>query len=267
MRQIFVLSPHLDDAVFSCGGTIATSTRRGRRVTVVTTFAGDAPPAPSLLARRLHRSWGLRRDVVARRRDEDRTALRFLGAELAHWDLPEAIYRVDPRTGEPRYRELSDLFELPHPQDAEVLQQLVGRISGLSSEAALVVPLAVGGHVDHQLVRQAAERVRDGTRIYFEDYPYSARPRSVERAIGDRSDWRTLVTNLDEAARHAKYAAAVSYRSQIRSQFRTRLQLRWRLGRQHRRLGGERLWIPDSGAGVGTGHSISPSADERPTHG
>lgn len=266
MQQIFVLSPHLDDAAFSCGGTIATATRRGRRVTVVTTFAGDAPPAPSRLAQRLHRSWGLRRDVVARRRDEDRTALRFLGAEIVHWDLPEAIYRVDPRTGEPRYRELSDLFKPPYPEDAEVLQQLVGRISGLSSEAALLVPLAVGGHVDHQLVRQAAEHARDGTRIYFEDYPYSAKPRNVERAIGARGDWRTLITNLDEAARRAKYAAAVSYRSQIRSQFRTRFHLRWRLGRQYRRLGGERFWIPDSGAGVGTDHSIFPSTGERPTH-
>lgn len=243
--QVFVLSPHLDDAVFSCGGAIAHGTANGTRVTVVTTFAGDAPATLSPLAERLHRSWRLRTDVVARRRDEDRVALRILGAEAAHWRLPEAIYRMDRATSRPLYGELTQLFQNPRPAEAEVLDELVCHISRLPADGALIVPLAAGGHVDHHLVRNAAEQVTGRSRIYYEDFPYSARAGAIDRAIGTRRRWRTVTIGLDERALRAKYAAAASYRSQLRSQFRTRLHLRLRLWLLHRRLGGERYWIPD----------------------
>jgi LmbE family N-acetylglucosaminyl deacetylase len=41
MRDLAVISPHLDDAVLSLGATITRATRRGTAVRVVTVFAGD----------------------------------------------------------------------------------------------------------------------------------------------------------------------------------------------------------------------------------
>lgn len=242
--QLVVLSPHLDDAAFSCGGAIVTAVRSGKQVTVVTAFAGDAPVLVSPLAQRLHRSWRLDNDVVTHRRNEDRIALRHLGAESVHWRLPEAIYRVDSSTCRPLYNELPQLFRSPHPAEDDVLGQLMRNISRLPSDATMVVPLAAGGHVDHRLVRQAAERVGVQPRIYFEDFPYSAKPGELDRVIGNREKWRVITQTLNQSARRDKYLAAASYRSQIRSQFRTRFHLRWRLWKLHRRLGGERFWRP-----------------------
>ena len=49
------LSPHLDDAVLSCGGMIHRQAQAGERVVVVTVCAGDPPPGPlSDFARSLH---------------------------------------------------------------------------------------------------------------------------------------------------------------------------------------------------------------------
>ncbi|KAB2956573.1 MAG: PIG-L family deacetylase, partial [Thermoanaerobaculia bacterium] len=56
MTDLLVLSPHLDDAVLSCGGRIADEVARGRDVLVVTVFTADEPAEPpSRLAADLRR--------------------------------------------------------------------------------------------------------------------------------------------------------------------------------------------------------------------
>jgi len=53
------LSPHLDDAVYSCGGTIHQLTSQGTPVQILTFMAGDPPtPLPDTpITRDLHRRW------------------------------------------------------------------------------------------------------------------------------------------------------------------------------------------------------------------
>ncbi|WP_366972639.1 PIG-L family deacetylase, partial [Thermoflexus sp.] len=41
MGTLWVLSPHPDDAVLSCGGTLYRTARAGIPVRVITVFAGD----------------------------------------------------------------------------------------------------------------------------------------------------------------------------------------------------------------------------------
>jgi hypothetical protein len=43
MAHLF-LSPHMDDAVLSCGGLIYQLTQAGEAVTVISVMAGDVPP-------------------------------------------------------------------------------------------------------------------------------------------------------------------------------------------------------------------------------
>jgi hypothetical protein len=66
-----VFSPHLDDAVLSCGGLIHGAAARGEQVRVITVFAGERVPYPlSAFARHLHRKWDLAAPVPARREEE-----------------------------------------------------------------------------------------------------------------------------------------------------------------------------------------------------
>ena len=48
-------------------------------------------------------------------------------------------------------------------------------------ERVLVATLGAGGHVDHRLVRLAAEAVHGAGLLYYEDYPYAAKWRAVRR--------------------------------------------------------------------------------------
>ena len=76
---IIFLSPHLDDAVLSCGGMIYQLAQAGQAVQVITIFAGDPPPGLlSPFAQSLHDRW--QAGSVARR-SEDIEALTLLGAE------------------------------------------------------------------------------------------------------------------------------------------------------------------------------------------
>lgn len=236
------LSPHLDDAAFSCGGQISARTRSGERVLVVTLFAGD-PPAVELprLARELHELWGLGDDAVELRRREDLQAARVLGCEPIHRDLPEAAYRRG-RSGRPLYPALRDLFgEIP-PEDLERLDWLESDLRELPPAAEVLAPIAAGGHVDHRLVRRAAERALGPGLLHYEDYPYARKRRVLSKALGRRRRWEAAVRRLEPEDVAARIRAMACYRSQLGTAFSGPDDLARRVRRQVRRTGGERLW-------------------------
>jgi LmbE family N-acetylglucosaminyl deacetylase len=78
--RVVVLSPHLDDAVFSLGAAIAAASRRGGEIRILTVLAGD--PGSTAAAGR----WDLRCGFsthaasVRARREEDRRACAVVGA-------------------------------------------------------------------------------------------------------------------------------------------------------------------------------------------
>jgi len=88
------LAPHLDDAVFSCGGLMARQAANDEGVTVVTVCAGDTPVGElTAFAVELHRRWGGAGSPIAARRAEDRMACGRLGASAVHLEVPDAVYR------------------------------------------------------------------------------------------------------------------------------------------------------------------------------
>src|SRR5437867_4279280 len=105
------LSPHLDDAVLSCGGMIHRQTQAGERVVVVTLCGGGPPAGPlSKFAQSLHERWQTPVEAVAVRRAEDLAALKVLGAEGTHLSVPDCIYRVDGVSGRYLYDSEESLF-------------------------------------------------------------------------------------------------------------------------------------------------------------
>ncbi|MEU6276991.1 PIG-L family deacetylase [Streptomyces populi] len=193
---LVVLSPHLDDAVLSCGALLAYA-RRHVPVTVVTLFTTAAPPPYTLSARRFLRLTGMRdaEELYAARRAEDREVLTAMGIAWEHAGLTDGLFRRKPRrgTGEPR-RPSRFLPERDHVYPTYRAHLAVGRISrhddGVQralartvgalavppdgTEPLLLAPLAVGGHTDHLLVRKAAEQSRCRV-VYYGDFPYNRR--------------------------------------------------------------------------------------------
>lgn len=238
------LSPHLDDATLSCGAQIFDRTHAGQRVLIVTIMAGSPRlDIRSAYIESLHERWELAGDAAAARREEDIEACRIVGADFLHMEAPDCIYRLDPATGAPFYVSDTDIFGDVHPAETELAMQLAVQFRSLPSAASIYAPLTVGHHVDHLLVRAAAERVWLGGVAYYEDYPYVQQPEKLARVLGEDASWRAKVIPVSDAAMAAKFDAIWAFRSQLSTFFGSREDMEEQVGGYTRKLGGERIWM------------------------
>jgi LmbE family N-acetylglucosaminyl deacetylase len=196
---LLVLSPHLDDAVLSCGGWLA----RAPGAVVVTVFAGKPAPSDALTHWDAACGFACGDDVVEHRREEDRRALALLGARPVWLEFLDAQYGASPAPS----------------------AIAAGIAATIAAERPQRVAFPLGlFHSDHVLVSAAALHVAldagDVEWIAYEDALY--------RAIGDASAERRLQlealgwgfepipTPWDAETTARKRAALECYPSQLR---------------------------------------------------
>jgi LmbE family N-acetylglucosaminyl deacetylase len=241
------LSPHLDDAALSCGGQICQETGKHHPILIVTVMAGepDANVKLSDFAKSLHRRWELARDAVVVRRAEDVVACQILQADHLHWSMPECIYRVDSATGKPCYPSWESIITSRHPADERVVDWLTHQLLQLPAADQIIAPLTAGNHVDHRLVRQAAEQVFGNTLIYYEDFPYVTDPENLTAVLTSTpKDWQAMRIELTATAVRAKTEAVWAYASQRSTFFETRTDMENKIQQYTTKVGGERNWLP-----------------------
>ncbi len=141
MQHIF-LSPHLDDAVASCGGTIAKLVYEREDVLVITVYTRG--PDIKSLPKKFHKF----ADYDLRKK-EDQIALDRLSADYKWLDIEERAFRT------PLLKKPTDVFKI---NLSEGLKQFLN-ISEIKSElnkifkenpkTRIYAPLGVGNHFDH----------------------------------------------------------------------------------------------------------------------
>lgn len=212
--SILFLSPHYDDAVYSCGGSIYELVQRGEDVQILTIMAGiprlPLPETPILKA--LRDRWDLGDNEVLARRKEDETAARIVGAKTRYLDIPDCIYRT--LEGQALYPSEESLWGEVHPQDPAYT---VLANESLEDASLIYAPLGVGRHVDHQLVRSWALKLQaKGHDVrFYQDYPYLRQHEAVDEALSHFGAMQAYPIVLSEAAVQAKIAAMAAYASQI----------------------------------------------------
>jgi LmbE family N-acetylglucosaminyl deacetylase len=219
------ISPHLDDAVLSCGGTIRQLASSGKQVVVATLITADSPVHSPLtwLARRNHHQWGAEDMPFSLRCKEDANAIASLGAEHVHLGLLDAIYRRT-QDGEPLYTK--DIVNVPvHEEDRHcfeplVNEKLVALLQSFNSQTVRIYcPLALATHVDHIIIRHAVEKVATIKHItYYEEFPYTVRPHVFDdwRNSPDGSqEWTSKVVELSEEEIKARITAISCYKTQV----------------------------------------------------
>ena len=211
MRWIY-LSPHLDDAILSAGGLIYEQADSGLPVEIWTVMCGY-PPAEevSMFAEEQHQQWGFATAVEAMsaRREEDRNAAALTGAQVTHFDFLDCIYR----RGANDDWLYSDIWVQPHTEDAQLPGQIAEAIAmRLNPDDVLVTQLAVGSHVDHVIVRQAAELLGRPL-LYDIDIPYMLyKPEEfAPKSVGMKESTHFIT----EAGLKAWQNAILEYKSQL----------------------------------------------------
>jgi LmbE family N-acetylglucosaminyl deacetylase len=250
MRWIY-LSPHLDDAAFSCGGLLWEQAQAGGDVQIWTVCAGDPPAGPiSPFANSLHERWGSGGDSGQVRREEDLMASDILGSTAVHLPIPDCIYRREKGTGHYLYDTEESLFAQLHPSDDELVDSL-SRIletavqAHQAEEVNLVCPLALGGHVDHQATRAAAEQVHCPapacTTWYYADFPYVLEDSTLLAELPGLG-WRSLVFPISESGLQAWQRSMRAYSSQISTFWDGIADMEESIRAYHKETGGVRLW-------------------------
>ena len=220
MTKIY-LSPHLDDAVFSCGGIIFEETSKGEKVEVWTYATAD-PLMNELtpFARLLHERWGNPAHPVRVRRKEDEKALASLNCAWQHLGFLDCIYRRDELTNEPLIRLDDDLFSPLEGREKTLIDRMTLATHSLLAhqlpgEMEIYSPLAVGGHIDHQITRAVAEQLGMPL-FYYADFPYAAKtPTTVDNYLP-----QGVLEIQEEISSHGLAAwqkAIACYKSQISS--------------------------------------------------
>jgi LmbE family N-acetylglucosaminyl deacetylase len=206
MNPILLLSPHLDDAVFSCWHVLGSS----RDVTLVNIFTAIPPEGTTLS------SWDCMTGAddpsgrMRARLEEDEAALALAGRRAEQLDFMDDQYRDAPP------EDLLAAVRARVPHDAEVY-----------------APAAIGGHPDHELVRDVGIALAaTGTTVaFYADLPYATEFGWPSWMTGETPDpfrnvdayWGRSVPEgydpqpieLSEKEREAKIKAMRCYRTQF----------------------------------------------------
>ncbi|HEV2649576.1 TPA: PIG-L family deacetylase, partial [Streptococcus pneumoniae] len=169
-KYIF-LSPHLDDAIFSCGDYISKLTSEGEIVLVITIFSGyplSQQLQPS--AKQFHKLCNLGKYPIEERKKEDRLACERLQCDFRHLSYYECLYRKD-RNGNFLYRHIYSELKNEDTLKNDIIKEL---LMHLDDKCVVYCPLSLGDHIDHVFVNsigRALEFMRYKV-IYYEDFPY-----------------------------------------------------------------------------------------------
>lgn len=185
------LSPHLDDAVLSCGALI--EAEACRRNVLVTTLFTEASPVPHTRAARSFLGQCSAQDADAlfeARRREDMTVLSGLGVDFLHLGATDALFRrratalpgsaaLGLAVPELVHRYPTYRYDIARGRvsagDAALISELTAKVAELieGSDTELVFcPIGVGRHVDHLITRMVGEEF-PGHVVFYSDFPYN----------------------------------------------------------------------------------------------
>lgn len=198
-KTLLVISPHLDDAVLSCGELLA----QFPGTVVATIFTGIPPQAEVLTAWDAASGFASARQAVVSRREEDRHALAALSALPLWLDFYDSQY-----------------------QQATALPDLADAIEKTISQVRPNTILFPAGlfHSDHALTHDASlsmlNRYAGMTWIMYEEASYRRIPGLLQRRLADllrQGIQATPVAGGDGGKALLKREAVHCYASQLRA--------------------------------------------------
>jgi LmbE family N-acetylglucosaminyl deacetylase len=263
------LSPHYDDAAFSCGGLIWEQTQTGEDVSIWTICGGDPPSkSHSAFTQSLHTRWKTSADAVAQRRLENLASCVIIGASSRNFHIPDCIYRTrsilrTASSNQTASKKSQDLIQYPpqeitteettttqflytteesltgplHPEEHALINELSTYLSEeLPQKCTIVCPLAIGGHVDHRLTRASAEKLNRKL-CYYIDYPYIFNHWDQLDKLRS-SGWEAEILSISDKGIKAWEDSIAAHHSQISTFWSDSTSMKTTLHKFYHKLGG-----------------------------
>jgi LmbE family N-acetylglucosaminyl deacetylase len=181
--KIVVVSPHRDDAAFSLSLAIAAWLERGHAVEVVNCFT-RSEYAPFSDVSSVHANDRMTY-VTAVRAKEDESWRKQFGTVAKRLSLKDLNVKDGPLRMHCTFEELTNVAVNPVDKAMTKIQKAI------EGADAIVLPLALGGHVDHRTAQEAAVvPLVAGSAVpcaFYEDLPYALEmtAEAIAQAAGD----------------------------------------------------------------------------------
>lgn len=166
LRTNIYISPHFDDAVFSCPLNMINDIKNGYRVIVITVFSNSGPSSTT-------------ENIL--RRTENNNALNLLKAESIELGYNDAPYRHNYYNNFNRI-----VFERHSDDGTEFVKSISTKILSLCEQYSpeiIYAPLGIGTHIDHRICFEATKQLIDYPIYYYEDRPYCFTRYAVEARL------------------------------------------------------------------------------------
>ena len=192
--NLYFISPHLDDAILSCGDLIGSLADKVN-ITVINVFTEVSLPPNTLSVRAFLRQCGRddASELFKERRIEDRKVFDTIGVQVRNLGFIDAQWRKKDKLNfiqrvlgfilpefihiYPVYRWHIINGKISH-LDKEMMNEIkidILDIVGTDRNALVFCPVAIGGNVDHQIVRDCCVDVFDKNLILWSDFPYDSK--------------------------------------------------------------------------------------------
>ncbi|MCM3444723.1 PIG-L family deacetylase [Metabacillus halosaccharovorans] len=171
-REIFVISPHIDDAFLSMGGLIHTLLDEGNTINIINIFSKT--------------NFSVKHDnhnIIRIRKAEEMENINLIKKEsnnqncfIEFWDMPDALIRGHKVEG---------IFDYPKYSTFKKEDNIINKLEFKFSEliksnlnSVFFIPLGIGNHIDHIIVRDTFNDVfshieNQSDLIGYEEQPYS----------------------------------------------------------------------------------------------
>jgi LmbE family N-acetylglucosaminyl deacetylase len=192
-RFIF-LSPHLDDAVLSCGQLIIDLKKHKKDITVVTVFTKAGMKDISPQSKSFIKSCGYQNAEKLYKdfKSEDSKVLRSLNIKFTHLDFIDAAWRIDDEKKQIYKNSKSQFSGIISPKDNKLVESIKIKLEDLAirnTRALILSPLGVGGHADHVIIRDVL-KIIDYPKLFWEDFPYNTYHKVLKNFISKNLEFK-----------------------------------------------------------------------------
>ena len=260
--NILVLSPHRDDAAFSLSLSISHWLQQGHTVSLLNVFTRSLY-APYSDAESVHENDRLSYVSAMRRREDEAFLKQLPGLTMTDLNIKDAPIRLHCDSSIVCDMDV-DPNDTAFPKITKAIQAALAAKPG----TALVVPLGLGHHVDHRVVRDAALPLTPNAPCtFYEELPYATREGVQVDLTRFREDTEhryhedlhpVLCHGTHTRPADFKRRIALLYNSQIDSALADTIA-----GFAHRYHGAERSWANHDWLAIATeGHLTTRQRDE-----
>jgi LmbE family N-acetylglucosaminyl deacetylase len=217
MKKVLIVSPHLDDAVLSCGDLINKLINDNNIVDVITVFSKDEKKENlSDAAKKFHSNCFLPSNPMIERKKEDRKAHNYLKCKSHYMDYLECLYRK--HDNKHLYPDLNNIYHL-EDNDKKIIKDVEKSLSKIINNYDIILaPLGLGGHADHLVCNKAINNIKNiikGKLYFYEEVAYVC----YYYRDNEKSNWgkglKNMLIEIRDDNFNKKINSILMYRSQL----------------------------------------------------